>query len=511
MLMKVFRHGVGRGSKVIGYVTGQHDARRKVTPPEVLRGDPDSVCDLIDTTTRKWKYTSGVLSWAPGDEVTPEDEKKLMDGFESMAFAGMEPDQYSILWVRHSHAGHHEMHFVIPRTELRTDKAFNPCPPGWEKQYNPWCELQNRRRNWARPDELKRARLVSLGSSIQSYKSGNASEIRRTVTEAIVQGVETGLIHNRQDIINTLEEFGFAVPRKGKEYITIEIPKDENDTVSRKRKNNRIRLKGVLYAESWTVEEFKQRAELGRENETADGRAGAKFQADNSRRIAELEQRVAGIRETRAEYHRSRYKSRSYSGQESSGKLDRKLKNNLTYPAAGIHSPHDSGLPDDHRRDHDLGEVGGKKVAGNNAKPERIPTGFNQAYGKAEKGKNPDGLGNLSARSRKTEVPDFPQGHENPNNDDPRRGCSTIHRRVDYDRVTAELIGFDEPDRTAAGPTVGSARRQDSGLGAGNTRLPRLAERIGESIERVGKIVRSMKKLMWRFKKVRGRGAGLGR
>jgi len=246
MLMKVFRHGVGRGSKVIGYVTGQHDTRRKITPPEVLRGDPDSVCDLIDTTARKWKYTSGVISWAPGDEVTPEDEKELMDSFESLAFAGMEPDQYSILWVRHSHAGHHEMHFVIPRTELRTDKAFNPCPPGWDKQYNPWYELQNRRRNWARPDELKRARLVRPGSSIQSYKSGNASEIRRTVTEAIVQGVEAGLIHNRQDIINTLEEFGFAVPRKGKEYITIEIPKDDNDTVSQKRKNNRIRLKGVL-------------------------------------------------------------------------------------------------------------------------------------------------------------------------------------------------------------------------------------------------------------------------
>ena len=508
--MKVFRHGVGRGSKVIGYVTGQHDARRKVTPPEVLRGDPDSVCDLIDTTTRKWKYTSGVLSWAPGDKVTPEDEKKLMDGFESLAFSGMEPDQYSILWVRHGHAGHHEMHFVIPRTELRTDKAFNPCPPGWEKQYNPWCELQNRRRNWARPDELKRARLVSPGSSIQSYKSGNASEIRRTVTEAIVQGVKAGLIHNRQDIINTLEEFGFAVPRKGKEYITIEIPKDENNTVSQKRKHNRIRLKGVLYAESWTAEEFKQRAELSRENEAANGRAGAEFKADNSRRIAELEQRVAGIRETRAEYHRSRYKSGSYSGQEPSGKPDRELKNNLTHPAAGLHSPHDSGLPDDHRRNHDLGEVGNQKIAGNISESQKISTGINKSHGKSEKIKNYHRLGNLSARSAGPEVPDLSQGHENHPKGNPRRGRSTIHRRVDYERITAELIGFDEPDRTGTVSAASRPRHQDSGLGAGNTRLPGLAERIGKSIDRVGKIARSMKKLMQRFKKVRGRGAGLG-
>nr|WP_232221531.1 relaxase/mobilization nuclease domain-containing protein [Desulfovibrio sp. 6_1_46AFAA] len=46
-----------------------------------------------------------------------------------MAFAGLEPDQRNILWVQHSHAGHHELHFVIPRVELSSGKAFNPCPP----------------------------------------------------------------------------------------------------------------------------------------------------------------------------------------------------------------------------------------------------------------------------------------------------------------------------------------------------------------------------------------------
>lgn len=97
MLMKVFRHGVGRGAKVVEYVTGKKDPKRKENPPEVLRGDPDSISYLIDTTTRKWRYTSGVLSWAPEDKVTPEDERKLMDSFESYAFAGLEADQYSTL------------------------------------------------------------------------------------------------------------------------------------------------------------------------------------------------------------------------------------------------------------------------------------------------------------------------------------------------------------------------------------------------------------------------------
>ena len=53
-----------------------------------------------------------------------------MDGFERVAFAGLEPDRYSILWVRHQHAGHHELHFVTPRMELVSGKSLNIHPPG---------------------------------------------------------------------------------------------------------------------------------------------------------------------------------------------------------------------------------------------------------------------------------------------------------------------------------------------------------------------------------------------
>jgi hypothetical protein len=46
--------------------------------------------------------------------------------------AGVKPlGFHAILWVRHSHAGHHELHFVIPRVELSSGKASNSCPSGW--------------------------------------------------------------------------------------------------------------------------------------------------------------------------------------------------------------------------------------------------------------------------------------------------------------------------------------------------------------------------------------------
>lgn len=286
MLMKVFRHGVGRGASVINYVLDAKDPKQQHSPPTALRGDPEQVKLLIDTTSRKWRYTSGVLSWAPEDNVTPKQEQQLMDSFESHAFAGMEPDQYSILWVRHSHAGRHEMHFVIPRTELRTDRALNPCPPGWDKQYNPLCELLNRRNNWARPDEAKRARLVSHGVTLESYRSGTAAEVRTVVTEALLKGVQAGNITDRQGIVAALEGIGFLIPRQGKDYITLEVPSDTTQ-----KKPQRIRLKGALYAESWNAAEPS--LGFGQQAKCTDGRTGQRITADNARRITELEQRVA--------------------------------------------------------------------------------------------------------------------------------------------------------------------------------------------------------------------------
>ena len=65
--------------------------------------------------------------------MSEEKEQEVMDAFEEVAFAGLEPDQKNILWVRHTHAGHHELHFVIPRMELSSGNDFNACPPGCGK------------------------------------------------------------------------------------------------------------------------------------------------------------------------------------------------------------------------------------------------------------------------------------------------------------------------------------------------------------------------------------------
>ena len=118
MYIKVFPHGTGTGSMPTHYLIRLDYPGRAENPPEVVRGNVELTRDLIDSLDTKWKYTAGVLSWHPDDAVKPEKESEIMDSFERLAFAGLEPDQYNILWVRHAHAGHHELHFVIVRSEL---------------------------------------------------------------------------------------------------------------------------------------------------------------------------------------------------------------------------------------------------------------------------------------------------------------------------------------------------------------------------------------------------------
>jgi hypothetical protein len=90
MYMKVFPRGQGNGDQPTRYLVRPDYPGRREAPPEILRGDPDVTRDLIDSIDRKWKFTAGVLSWHPDDTVTPEQEERVMDDFESVAFAGLE-------------------------------------------------------------------------------------------------------------------------------------------------------------------------------------------------------------------------------------------------------------------------------------------------------------------------------------------------------------------------------------------------------------------------------------
>ena len=484
MLMKVFKHGIGRGEKVIGYVTNSKVEKRKHNPPKILRGDPEQVKKLIDTTSRKWRYTSGVLSWAPEDKVTPEQEQKLMDSFERHAFAGLEPDQYSILWVRHSHAGHHELHFVIPRTELRTDKALNPCPPGWDKQYNPWCELWNRKNNWARPDELKRARIVSPGASINSYQNSTASEIRTSVTQSILQGVEAGLIKDRADIVSTLEKVGFSVPRQGKNYITIEIPSEDSDTSQKKQ---RIRLKGTLYAESWSA--AQQISELSQSPQRANGSRDAAVERDNREHIIKLEQRVATIREKRAAFHAARF-ANSDSRVQRAPAIDLQAtqnKSQTSHPHIG--SSHHTDMP----FDNSWHNVVDKNRTGrtHHASPDEQRAKRNQ--------KNYEQLGHLDSNLRREPLHNISTGNKAARARNNERESSPPNRGVKNDRNSDRDHERDPANRNKTAQATQRSFQPNNAHGKRAQQLQASTDSLGR---RFARSCRAFRKLVGTFRQV---------
>ena len=266
-----------------------------------MRGDPESTRALIDSLDTQWRFSAGVLSWHPDDKVTPEQEERVMDDFEAVAFAGLEPDQRNILWVRHSHAGHHELHFVIPRVELASGKAFNAFPPGWEKAFGVFRDLHNHREQWARPDDpararlytpehadLHRARLIRWGKTPGRDERAEAKE---AIHAYMAAKLEQGLVHNRTDVLTALQEAGLEINRAGKDSITVKDPDS----------GEKLRLKGGMYAEQWKFD-YASRAHQGQDRK---GRPGDR--EPDPATIRELEQELVRIIEKRAQYNRKRY------------------------------------------------------------------------------------------------------------------------------------------------------------------------------------------------------------
>lgn len=297
MIVGFSKYGTGGGRSATQYMTDELRAGRKNAPPVVLRGDEEQTRQLIDSLEFKHKYTSGVLSFAPDEKITPEMEQSIMNRFESVAFAGLEPDQYNILWVRHTHAGHHELHFVTPRVELSSGKSLNIKPPGERarEHFDDFRSEINARYGLADPTDPDRARNVSIPDhelkiASEAIRSGQkpSENMRELIDGVLSQRAVQGLIRSREDVLEHIKDLDLEVTRTGKDYITVSEPLS----------GQRWRLKGELYARDYEPSRTIEKSDAARER-------------DYSRPDPEAAQRYAERVElhiaARAEYHQSRY------------------------------------------------------------------------------------------------------------------------------------------------------------------------------------------------------------
>lgn len=313
MLIKFFRNGKGAGAGPVGYLVadkvlayddnrdlirdadGQPMTVTREPLPEVLRGNPDRTEALIDASRHQWTYRSGVISFAATDAPNEEQQAEVMDHFERLAFAGLDPTQFDVLWVRHRHEDRVELHFCTPRLELTSGRSLNIAPPGYEKAFDSLRDVMNQRHGWADPMELERVQEVR-----DTIETPTRAQGRDELHAWILDQVSIGLIADRGSMLDALTDAGFDIPRAGKAYLTAQDP----DT------GERWRLKGEIFHEDWQADPPEREVERGTGHDPAGLRRLDGIPA------RELQDRFEQHCDHRASYNRDRYPQLSTTEQE---------------------------------------------------------------------------------------------------------------------------------------------------------------------------------------------------
>ena len=235
---------------------------------KVLRGDPFRVGQIADSLDFKHRLTAGVIAWAPADNPITEQIEEVLDNFERLAWAGLEPDRYAWSAVRHDEpSGGVHIHIMTARVDLQTGKSLNIAPPGWQRDFDPLRDALNIKHDWARPDDPAKTSDVHIESyekkiKADVVKSGELPETLdiESLTDYLIDHINLGHINNRAEIKAALENLdGVTVTRAGKNYISVKLPGAEKAT----------RLRGAIYDEQFNGDVY-------RETKKAAGRTGTR-------------------------------------------------------------------------------------------------------------------------------------------------------------------------------------------------------------------------------------------
>jgi hypothetical protein len=313
MLIKFFRNGKGAGAGPVGYLVADkvlaYDGNRDLIRdadgqpmtvtreplPEVLRGNPDRTEALIDASRHQWTYRAGVISFAGTDAPTEEQQAKVMDLFERLAFAGLDPTQYEVLWVRHTHEDRVELYFCTPRMELTSGRSLNIAPPGYQNAFDSLRDVMNQRHGWADPMEMERTQEVR-----DTIETPTRAQGRDELHGWLQDQISVGLITDCASMVDALADAGFVLPRVGKAYLTAQDP----DT------GERWRLKGEIFHEDWQADAAEREIERGT------GHDPARLRRLDGISAGELQERFEQHCDHRAAYNRERYPHLSATEQE---------------------------------------------------------------------------------------------------------------------------------------------------------------------------------------------------
>lgn len=239
MIVKFFSRGSGGGDSPVNYLLGEDRNREGAS---ILRGNAEITKELINSTDYSRRYTAGALSFEESHQsITAEQKNKIMNEFEKTLFAGLESDQYNILWVQHTDKDERlELNFLIPNMELRSGKRLQPFYVGSDmKRVNAFQNVTNMTYRLSDPHDPAKKRFnnphFSRSASLKGIEKKDYTEkqlelvthksVKNELTAHIYDLASLARFKNRNDIQKELKRGGLEVKRLTDKSISVKSPK----------------------------------------------------------------------------------------------------------------------------------------------------------------------------------------------------------------------------------------------------------------------------------------------
>lgn len=305
MIVKFFSRGSGGGDSPVNYLLGEDRNREGAS---ILRGNAEITKELINSTDYSRRYTAGALSFEESHQsITAEQKNKIMNEFEKTLFAGLESDQYNILWVQHTDKDERlELNFLIPNMELRSGKRLQPFYVGSDmKRVNAFQNVTNMTYRLSDPHDPAKKRFnnphFSRSASLKGIEKKDYTEkqlelvthksVKNELTAHIYDLASLARFKNRNDIQKELKRGGLEVKRVTDKSISVKSPKFAKN----------IRLDDPIFSINFRAEYYTAVAMLKKQKQ---------YDQDKQHKILADAQEVLkkGIK-IKTEYHDKRFKS----------------------------------------------------------------------------------------------------------------------------------------------------------------------------------------------------------
>ncbi|HCH3272408.1 TPA: relaxase/mobilization nuclease domain-containing protein [Vibrio parahaemolyticus] len=389
MIVKFFKGDHSSVTNGLEYLEG--GTKRRKIAPTLLSGNPDTTRELLKQASRFSKaFTYGCLSFEE-ENIPSKQKQELMESFEKTLMAGLEPEQYDIVWIEHRDKDRLELNFHIVNMELSTGKALTPYVHSRDvKRIDTWKCIANDTYGFSDPNDPLKARTFTLGDNPKPRR-----ELMEQVDSYLFQLAADGDLNNQEDIINALNAIdGIEVTRNTKTSISFKADGHQKA----------IRLKGAIYGKDYGGIEDLEKQQAAR---------AAKFRAERDKR---LEANRQGLRERNQ--HLAKKRSEQYRKPETT----KPSNTNTSSPSNTVRGDGVGSVPNPRIRDQHVPEVptGSKR-------PEQSKTTV------------------LPNQAPKTQI----NNHANNNINQPKSPAKWIRQLFERARKTIEIIAERAGERKA--------------------------------------------------------------